>query len=250
MRAPVLALLIVAACLAGSAEARCPMPPATRHATTVLVIDGDTLLLGSGERLRLVGIDAPELGQDGEPDEPFAADAKSALQGMIESSEGEIRLLPGREPRDRYGRRLAHVYGRNGGNLNELLLRAGLAYEVTIPPNDRFSTCYLQAEADARLEGLGLWTLPPLKASRLPPGREGFERIAGRVEAVRHAKRATWIDLQGPLTLRIVNEDLHRFDRAVLAALPGSQIQVRGWLYHYRGYPRMRLRHPSALLIP
>jgi endonuclease YncB( thermonuclease family) len=244
------ALLVSAACLASAAQAACPIPEHTEPAAATFVVDGDTLMLGDRERVRLIGIDAPELGHDGAPDAPLADAARRALRGLIDANGGEVGLLPGRDARDRYGRRLAHVYARNGINLNEALLRQGLAYQVTIPPNDRFTPCYLDAETEARRAARGLWALPPLEAAHLPAGREGFARVAGRVESVRHARQTTWIDLEGALSLRIADDDLPRFDQPTLAALPGARIQVRGWLYQYRDRPRMRLRHPSAILPP
>jgi len=243
------ALIAFAAYLAPAAQAACPIPERTERAAATFVVDGDTVVLGR-EKVRLIGIDAPELGYGGAPAAPLAEEARQALRSLIEANHGEIRLLPGRQPRDRYGRRLAHMYGRDGGNLSEALLRRGLAYQVTIPPNDRFGPCYLHAEAEAHRAARGLWALPPLGAVRLPPGREGFVRIAGRGEAVRRARQTTWIELEGATALRIADEDLPAFDPTTLADLPGSRIQVRGWLYRYRGQPRMRLRHPSAILPP
>ncbi|MEA3273709.1 MAG: thermonuclease family protein [Pseudomonadota bacterium] len=237
----------LAAFLAPPAAADCPATDNARQVEVAHVIDGDTLVLASGDRVRLLGIDAPELGRDGAPNEPYAREARAELRRALQPNHAPALILSGSEPRDRHGRRLAHLYDWKGRNLSEHLLRRGLAYQAAVPPNLRFSDCYLAAEADARGWDLGLWRLPPLEASRLPAGLSGFERIEGEVRAVRPERGVTWIDLEGELKLRILDQDRHRFDPADLAALPGTRVEVRGWIYRYRGKPRIRLRHPSAL---
>lgn len=158
-----------------------------------------------------------------------------------------MRIAPGRERLDRHGRELANLYDRSGQNLSEQLLRLGLAYPITVPPNDRFQRCYAAAAADAKTHGRGLWSLPPVEAAALRPDAEGFMRLVGRVQEVRFGRRSIWIDLAGPLKLRVAAEDRGRFDPASLSALIGARVEVLGWVYQYRGEPRIRLRDPSAL---
>jgi endonuclease YncB( thermonuclease family) len=211
------------------------------------VIDGDTLALAEGRKLRLIGIDTPELGREGAPDEPFARAAQAEVRRFLGGRSAEVRVLPGIEPEDRHRRLLAHVFDGGGRNLSEHLLRQGLAYQVTVPPNERLSDCYQGAESEARRLLRGLWRFPPLEAADLPKDVQGFRRIAGRAGAVAKGKGATRIDLDGALTLRIANADLHRFDRAWLAEIPGRRVEVRGWVYSHHGRPQLRLRHPSSL---
>ncbi len=211
------------------------------------VVDGDTLASAGGEKVRLIGIDTPELGREGAPDEPFARAAQAEVQRFLGGGSAEVQVLPGIEREDRHRRLLAHVFDGDGRNLSEHLLRQGLAYQVTVPPNERFSDCYQGAESEARSLQRALWSLPPLAAANLPKDVEGFRRIAGWVGAVVKGKGVTRIDLDGALTLRIANADLHRFDRALLAEIPGRRVEVRGWVYRYRGRPQLRLRHPSSL---
>lgn len=232
-----------------SAAGDCAAPSGTQAARVAQVVDGDTLDLAGGQRLRLIGIDAPELGRDELPDQPHARAARSELERLLRASNWRVRLLPGAEPRDRYGRRLDHVYDRDGRGLAEHLLRRGLAYQVVIPPNDRFADCLQGAEESARAARRGLWASPALEASRLEPGIEGFQRIAGRVRSVRPGRGATSILLEGGLVLRIAETELAAFDAEDLRALPGRRVEARGWVYRHRGEARMRLRHPSALRV-
>ena len=229
------------------ANAACPLPPGAKAVRVAYVIDGDTVILVGGERVRLIGIDAPEIGHEGTPDMPYGRAAKDALRRAISRSGWSVRIAPGRERLDRHDRELANLYDRSGQNLSEQLLRLGLAYPITVPPNDRFQRCYAAAAADAKSHIRGLWSVPPVEATALRPDAEGFMRLVGRVQKVRFGRRAIWIDLAGPLKLRIAAEDQGRFDPAYLSGLTGARVEVLGWVYHYRHQPRIRLRDPSAL---
>lgn len=244
-RAAVLLLALLP--LPGFAGADCPTPSGTRPATVLGIIDGDTLVIDGGRKLRLIGIDAPELGRDDRPAEPHATAARAELIRLLKGGGNRIRYLPGREPRDRYGRLLAHAYAAAVGSLAEHLLRQGLAYQLVVPPNDRFLECLRSAEETARERRRGLWSSPALDATRLPADLAGFERITGRVRTVHTRRGATSIRLDGGLVLRVKEADAERFDSGMLETLPGQRVEVQGWVYRYRGEPRIRLRDPSAL---
>ena len=117
--------------LAGCAPSA-PAPPAVATPAGLeaveRVVDGDTFILANGERVRLLGIDAPELhaGRRGHPGpfpEPGAVEARAALAAMIEGR--RVRLE--RHGRDRYGRTLARVYLPDGREAGAVLLERGLA---------------------------------------------------------------------------------------------------------------------------
>lgn len=111
------------------------------------VVDGDTLVL-SGQRLRLAGIDAPELAQDcGRPDGsrwPCGRDAAQGLRRMV----GGQSLACGFQSRDQYRRPLVTCRMRDGADPGRLLVGAGLAVA---------SGLYRADEAEARRQKLGVW---------------------------------------------------------------------------------------------
>jgi len=105
------------------------------------VIDGDTIVVARdgqargwrGERVRLLGIDTPELAHPEHPsgpmaDEPGAQEAAEYLRGRIEGR--YVTLEYDHERFDRFGRTLAYVYGDDGAMLNEELLLKGLAEPI------------------------------------------------------------------------------------------------------------------------
>jgi endonuclease YncB( thermonuclease family) len=119
------------------------------------VVDGDTLLLAGGTRVRLIGVDTPELARDGRPDEPLAREASDFTRREVEGR--DVTLEFDRDRRDRYHRVLAYVYV-DGRMLNEELIRAGYSRAET-----RFSyrsdrkRRFQDAEAEAREHRRGLW---------------------------------------------------------------------------------------------
>ncbi len=120
------------------------------EALCVRVIDGDTIELLSGERVRYIGIDTPEM----RPVEAWAEAATAANRELVEQE--MVRLEPDVQERDRYGRLLAYVYV-DGLFINEELVRRGYARVSTYPPNVRHEATFLAAEREARESGRGLW---------------------------------------------------------------------------------------------
>jgi len=98
----------------------------------VRVVDGDTLLLEGGERVRLLGVDAPELAREGRAGEAGAKEAKEFLRRLAEGR--RVRLELDGEPKDKYGRTLAYVFTEEGEMANEELIRAGLAEPIRFFP--------------------------------------------------------------------------------------------------------------------
>jgi micrococcal nuclease len=88
------------------------------------VLDGDTVILQNNQHVRLIGINAPELGKDGAPDQPLATRTRDRLAQLMRGQ--RVTLAFERERQDHYGRLLAHVYLPDGRDVEEILLREGL----------------------------------------------------------------------------------------------------------------------------
>jgi endonuclease YncB( thermonuclease family) len=104
-----------------------PVPHIERIEIVSYVIDGDTIALRNGERVRLVGIDTPELWPQ---EEPGGREAKEYVESLCPPGTQVGLDVDDSTPRDRYGRTLAIVYVKideSWVNLNEELLRKGYA---------------------------------------------------------------------------------------------------------------------------
>ena len=211
------------------AHAFCPQRADLAQVAVRQVVDGDTVRLVDGRSIRLIGINTPELGRKGHSDEPYAVQAKRRLQALIDASDGRVGLLYGAQRKDRYGRTLAHLYDRQGRNLEAQLLGEGLGFMVAVAPNSALVTCRAQAERLARSKRLGVWRDEQVKtAGQLRSG--GFALLGGRVTSVQRNRGGLWIDLDGGRVLRVAPELLGEFDVRALQELKGRQVQARGWV--------------------
>ena len=140
------ALLGVQACGDGTGSATAQAVPCIVER----VADGDSFTCRDRRRVRLIGIDTPELSQGEAGRRARAALSRLAPPGT------SVRLERDVAPRDRYGRELAHVW--NGSRLvNEALVLEGWALLYTLPPNVKYAERLERAQNKARAAGLGLW---------------------------------------------------------------------------------------------
>ncbi len=248
-RAPVLAALFL--CLgffAGrESHAGCARFTSAEPIRVERVFDGDTLLLADGTRVRLAGVDTPELDHAGGAHQPDAENARNLLRRLIGKSGDRVRLRPAESGRDHYGRLLAHVYDEAGVSIQQSLLEAGLAAAYVRPPNLLNRRCYRAAERLARDRGRAIWRRLPLSAAALSDEANGFVVLSGQVQKTRQSRKSVWLDLEGTVSVRIARADLAGFPLAYASLPPGSRVEVRGWLHAYRGRLRIRVRHPDDL---
>lgn len=123
------------------------------------VVDGDTLVIAGGDRVRLIGVDTPETHHPTKPAQPFGQEAYEFTRRMVEGKRVELQFDSG-ESVDRYGRTLAYVYVE-GQFLNEILLRQGLARALTnYPFSSEMKARFRAAEAQAKAAHRGVWSLP------------------------------------------------------------------------------------------
>jgi micrococcal nuclease len=159
--APLVALLaVVSAAAAGGACAGEPGGGEERTGRVVRVSDGDTIRVAVGgreERVRYIGIDAPESVTPGAPVECFGRAAARANARLVAGR--RVRLVTDAEERDRFGRLLAYVYRADDGRfVNAALVRAGFAVPLTVPPNVRHAERFRALATEAREQGRGLWS--------------------------------------------------------------------------------------------
>jgi micrococcal nuclease len=126
-------------------------------ATVERVVDGDTIVLRGGERVRYIGVDTPESVKPGSPVECFGKAASRANARLVEGE--RVLLRYDVERRDRYGRTLAYVRrARDGLFVNAELVRRGFATPLSIPPNVAHAGEFRRLARAAREAGRGLWS--------------------------------------------------------------------------------------------
>lgn len=228
-KAPLVGAFFVAAIWHCPVLAFCPLPERPQQVAVRSVVDGDTIRLVDGRSVRLIGINAPEIGRKGRASEAYAEVARLRLQALIKASDGKVGLVPGAERKDKYGRTLAHIYGRGGNNLEAQLLSEGLGYRVAVAPNVGLAGCQQQAEQVARQARVGLWRQSPVqRADALR--RSGFAVLKGRVTHVARNRGGTWLELDDSVVLQIPARLQRHFPTGFVDNLKGRQVEVRGWV--------------------
>ena len=130
------------------------------------VIDGDTIVLNNGERVRYIGVDAPELRSDGpDDDECLAWFSKIRNEQLIFNKELKLIKDPGMES-DKYGRKLYYIYVGNV-LVNEILAKEGLAKvfycqpqweNCPMPLDNVVKNIIIEAGASAKLNKRGVYS--------------------------------------------------------------------------------------------
>lgn len=210
------------------------------------VYDGDTLTLNDGRKIRLIGVNTPERGRRGKPDEVLALAARQAVQSAVQagnSRQPDVRLYLGQEQTDSYGRTLAHIFV-DGQSLSAMLLSKGLGWHVVVPPNIGLASCFAAAEQSARRQGKGLWrsSLPQsITAKNIKRG--GYQRVRGIVSKVSFAKD-WWINFDDRFVAVIYPENQPYFDKSIVSAWQGKHLEIEGWVYSakYRGKQQWRIK--------
>src|SRR3989344_1877230 len=119
------------------------------------VVDGDTVEIEGGARVRLIGIDTPETVDPRKPVQCFGLQAsdytKSLLAGVAVKLEKDI------EDKHKYNRLLRYIYLADGTFINLKLVADGYASAYPYPPNIAHAVEFREAQANARESKLGLW---------------------------------------------------------------------------------------------
>ena len=198
----------------------------------VRIIDGDALVLNTGQSVRLVGIEAPAFNRRrGDPD-PYVEEAARALENMVMGR--EIRLYYPGLTRDRYDRALAHVVTDDAAGpdvwANMELIKRGAARVRLYPDTAARGADLLAAEQAARDQGVGLWGISAYAikdAGEIASDTRGFTIVRARLAERRptEEKACVWLLEAAVLQVR-VEQSAAEFCEADA----GARFQMRGWV--------------------
>ncbi len=126
------------------------------------VIDGDTIEIEGGERIRYIGIDTPETVDPRKPVQCFGVEASNKNKELVEGK--MVRLETDITDRDKYNRLLRYVWvGDTFVNLE--LVKQGFAYSYSYPPDIKYQDRFLKAQQEAREAKRGLWNACPVNTT-------------------------------------------------------------------------------------
>lgn len=232
-------------------------PPATvsnkvqrKTGSVERVIDGDTLVLKNGYRLRLSGINAPEIAQAGKPGQRGGEAARQYLEQLVKPTPSPTRIEyePAEEIRDRYGRYLVHLFDQNGSNINQRLLEEGLVHASISPPNLRYIPQYLAAEKQAREARRGIWAQSDYRtfnSHEIQDSRNQFRRVEMVVSSLENSSKHHILRSKEGFSVRIPKHAAEQFP--ALNHYLGKRLIVRGWVRMHRNELFIEAAHPLQI---
>jgi micrococcal nuclease len=123
------------------------------------VVDGDTLVLGTGERVRLLGVNTPETKHPKKQVEFFGKEASEFTRRMVEGKLVRLELDPLAGKVDKYSRTLAYVFLEDGTHLNAEIIRKGYGFAINAIPPLKYQNELRRLEGEAREQRRGLWAI-------------------------------------------------------------------------------------------
>ena len=219
------------------------------------IVDGDTLRLVDGRRVRLVGIDAPRAPLGLARNTAWRQE-EAARAALTELAQGRaVALRYGGAPLDRYGRALAQVYRDDGLWLQGEMLVRGLARVHSFADNRALVPEMLALEDAARKARRGLWR-DPFYAVRRPEeaGRyiDSFQLVEGVIVEAAKVKGQVFLnfspDWHTAFTAHVPRDALPLFKAGGVdpLALKGARVRLRGWL-RYDRRPLIDVTHPEQI---
>lgn len=126
----------------------------------VRVIDGDTFevnINGALEKVRLIGVDTPEVVDPRKPVECFGIEASNRAKEILMGKKVRLESDPTQGDCDKYGRLLRYAFLEDGANFNLLMIKEGYAHEYTYAIPYQYQQEFKAAQTRARQDSLGLW---------------------------------------------------------------------------------------------
>jgi len=221
------------------------------------VIDGDTIELSNGRKVRYIGIDTPEVRERRGRNwvyapEPYSLAAKDHNEALLR--QGKITLEFDAQKEDKYGRFLAYVYAGDR-MVNEGLLREGYATLYTYPPNTKYLGLLIGAQEDARRHGRGMWKT--LKT--ISPGEAGAHigelcTVKGKVLWGGRSGEAIFLNFEekhkNGFTAIIYNNNVPFFEKQGIRSpeyhYNGRQVALTGKIRDRNG-PQIVIHHPFQI---
>ncbi len=220
------------------------------------VIDGDTIELSSGESVRYIGIDTPELRENigsqwfYKP-RPYAEEAKEFNRILVEGK--RVRLEFDVQKRDKYNRLLAYIYiDRKMANLE--MVKKGYAMIYTYPPNVKYVGEFVGAQQYARENKKGLWEgledniIPASLASKYSGM---FRMVEATVLSTYLSDKVLILNCSDDFKIAIFRNNLERFPKAIMRSpdtyFKHKTLRVYGIIKEYKGSFEIILNDPSQL---
>jgi micrococcal nuclease len=219
------------------------------------VIDGDTIELESGQMVRYLGIDTPEIRKrqdDGSwsyAPEPYGEKAKEFNRQLVEHK--TVRLELDLQKKDKYNRLLAYCFAGDVF-VNARLLEEGLAFLYTWPPNVKYADLLVKMQEEARRNNRGLWGGLAVIPSKDAKGYlNQVVTVEGKVTSIRQSVKVSILNFGQSKFKAVIFKEAFPIFMASGISIPqtykGKTVRVTGRIKEYKDIPEIIVRHPSAI---
>ena len=219
------------------------------------VIDGDTIELESGQMVRYLGIDTPEIRKrqdDGSwsyNPEPYGEKAKEFNRQLVENK--TVRLELDVQKKDKYNRLLAYCFAGDVF-VNAKLLEEGFALLYTWPPNVKYANLLVKMQEEARRNNRGLWgelALIPCKDAKRYLNQVVI--VEGKVSSIRQSVKVSILNFGQSKFKAVIFKETFPVFMASGISIPqtykGKTVRVTGRIKEYKDAFEIIVRHPSAI---
>ncbi len=211
------------------------------------VIDGDTVKLGNGETVRLLGVDAPEIVHEKAPAQRFGNESSAYLHKLLEGA--EVVLETEAEPLDVHGRTLAYVW-KGELLVNAEAIRRGFAWTYAGFAFSRHAE-FMELEKKARKARKGIWDLKPMdwQEAEQHPGERLI--VEGKIVDSYVSKKACFLhfgeDGEKRLSLVVFASAYDRFPDRPDRLYKGKSIRVAGMVKKHDCRPEIVVEDPGRV---
>ena len=236
------------------------LPVCAQDGRVTRVIDGDTvdvLVEGETVRVRLLGVDAPEIRGRSNLAEHFGQESKRYLEQLLDDQPVRLEIDPRADTVDAYERKLRYLFLEDGTLVNQRLIEDGYAYALTRFPFSK-TEAFRAAESAARENERGLWKasdVPSVGTAEAASVVGSIAEVCGTVRSTHYARRTrgrpTFLNVDGeypdqPFTIVIWDKDREalgdpakQFDQQPVCAYGRVEL--------HRDTPQIVVRAPSQL---
>lgn len=211
------------------------------------VYDGDTVLLDNGQKVRLLGINTPEVEGRYKLAEPGGNEAKIWLEKRLSGK--KVRLETDSDKKDKYGRTLAHIFTEDHSHVNVELVKRGLAWVSIHPPNLKYVQELGSAQKQAEMGRKGVWKLKEYQSkpinSILTGNYKGWKRLTGVVKKLHDSRKYSYLKFSDQIDARIDHRFLDLFPE--LREYLNRKVEIRGWPTRRKDHYSIFIRHPMDI---
>lgn len=253
----IIAVIIISAVILSGAYLQLNKSSA-EEAFIVKIIDGDTMETASGDTLRLLGIDTPEIYWESGEAEYFAWEAKNYSSEKLLKKNVELEF--DQEKKDQYGRMLVYLF-YEGENFNKKLLEKGYASLMIIAPNNKYKKEFRETAEEARKENRGIWNKIKTMSADLPEinykeaeNHYGYQVIVkGKIVDTAQLDNITFLNFsynyRETLSIVIFSNSLSKFAYQPAEYLKGKKVKILGKIEMYDGAPQIIVEDPENIYV-